>query len=189
MPVLKNPKHEKFAQELAMGKTADNAYVLAGFKEHRSNAARLSANEHIAARVEEILSKAAKKVGITIERVLDELAKLGFSNMLDYTTVGSNGDPFVDLSQLSRDKASAIQEITVEDFTDGRGEDTRDVKRIKFKLYDKRAALVDLGKHLGMFKEKVEFTGKDGAPISIITNVMTAEQAAEAYASTLNTKP
>ena len=41
MPTLRNPRHERFAQELATGKTADAAYVLAGYKENRSNAARL----------------------------------------------------------------------------------------------------------------------------------------------------
>ena len=32
MPTLQNPRHEKFAQELAIGKTADAAYVLAGYR-------------------------------------------------------------------------------------------------------------------------------------------------------------
>jgi hypothetical protein len=32
-------------------------------------------------------------------------------------------------------------------------ENARAVKRVKFKLHDKRAALVDLGRHLGMFQE------------------------------------
>ena len=36
---------------------------------------------------------------------------------------------------------------------------------MKVKFHDKRAALVDLGKHLGMFKEKVELTGRDGGAI------------------------
>jgi hypothetical protein len=33
-------------------------------------------------------------------------------------------------------------------------EDARPVKRVKFRLYDKRAALVDLGRHLGFFEMK-----------------------------------
>ena len=31
MPTLQNPRHERFAQELATGQTADAAYVLAGY--------------------------------------------------------------------------------------------------------------------------------------------------------------
>jgi hypothetical protein len=53
MPVLKNPKHEKFAQELAKGKSADQAYKVTDYKAHRGNAWRLSANERIQARVRE----------------------------------------------------------------------------------------------------------------------------------------
>lgn len=32
MPTLRNRRHERFAQELAAGKTADAAYVLAGYR-------------------------------------------------------------------------------------------------------------------------------------------------------------
>jgi len=39
---------------LATGKTADAAYVLAGYRTNRSNAARLSANQDIEKRVAEI---------------------------------------------------------------------------------------------------------------------------------------
>src|SRR5712672_3014311 len=71
-------------------------------------------------------------------------------------------DPVLDWSKLTRDQAAALIEVTVEDFLDGRGEDAREVRKVKFKLADKRGPLVDLGKHLGLFKERVELTGKDG---------------------------
>ena len=45
--VLRNPRHERFSQELATGKTSDAAYVLAGYRANRSNAARLSASRNI----------------------------------------------------------------------------------------------------------------------------------------------
>jgi len=69
------------------------------------------------------------------------------------------GDPYLDFSALTRDQAAALQEVTVEDYVDGRGENAREVKRVRFKLADKRAALVDLGRHLGMFKDRVEHSG------------------------------
>lgn len=73
MPVLKNARHEAFAQGLAKGLTADQAYQDAGFKPHRGNASRLSANENIRARVSEIQSKAVKKVEVTVESLAVEL--------------------------------------------------------------------------------------------------------------------
>jgi phage terminase small subunit len=164
--VLKNPKHELFAQELAKGKTQLEAYEAAGYKPNDSAAARLCGNVRVTERIAELLEGAAAKTGITIERVLNELALLGFSNMADYMRVGSNGDPMLDFSKITRDQAAALTEVTVEDFVDGRGEDARDVRRVKFKLADKRAALVDIGKTLGMFKDRIEHSGKDGGPIT-----------------------
>ncbi len=73
MPVLKNARHEKFAQERAKGKTADDAYEEAGFKPHRGNASRLSANESILVRVAEIQGRAAERAAVTIQSLTDEL--------------------------------------------------------------------------------------------------------------------
>jgi phage terminase small subunit len=73
MPVLKNARHEQFAQALAKGQTASIAYVEAGFKPHASNPARLSGNERVQARVRDILSKAADKAEWT---AADRLAAL-----------------------------------------------------------------------------------------------------------------
>lgn len=177
MPVLNNPKHERFAQELAKGVTATEAYVLVGYKNNDGNASKLATK--VQDRVKEITGKAAEKAGVTIERVLNELALIGFSNMQDYMRAGANGDPYLDFSNLSREQAAALVEVTVEDFKDGRGEESRDVRRVKFKLADKRAALVDLGKHLGMFKERVEHSGPDGSPL-IVTWKPAAKEPADA---------
>lgn len=76
MPTLKNTRHEAFAQELAKGKSADDAYVLAGFKPNRGNAARLKANEGVKKRVAELQSKAAEKAEITIESLIAEADEL-----------------------------------------------------------------------------------------------------------------
>jgi hypothetical protein len=72
MPTLRNPRHERFAEELATGKTADAAYVLAGYKENRSNAARLGADRDIQARVAEIQSVGAERAAITVETLMAE---------------------------------------------------------------------------------------------------------------------
>jgi phage terminase small subunit len=70
--VLRNPRHERFAQELATGKTADAAYVLAGYKENRSNAARLNASQNIQKRVAEIQAVGAELAAITVETLIAE---------------------------------------------------------------------------------------------------------------------
>ena len=160
---LKNTKHEIFAQEVAKGKTRENAYLEAypncSPTSANKNASRLMANDGILRRIEEIQSQAAQECGVTVQRIVEELAKIGFSNISDYID-GSNGNiSFVDLDDLTREQAAAISEITIDTLKrqDKRtGDVSEETLRVKFKLHDKRAALVDLGKHLGMFTEKVD---------------------------------
>ena len=131
-------------------------------------ACRLFADRKVTARMTELRAAIEKRTEITVDRVLNELALLGFANMLDYVRIGSDGDPFIDLSELTREQAAAISEATVEDFTDGRGEDSRNVRKVKIKLSDKKSALETIGKHLGMFVDvsKVEVTQR--GPLVIV---------------------
>ncbi len=73
--ILENARHERFAQELAGGKTADEAYVLAGYKENRGNAATLKANQSIADRVAELQARAADGVGLPRQWVIERLVE------------------------------------------------------------------------------------------------------------------
>lgn len=70
---LTNAKHERMAQGLAKGLTADEAYAEAGYKPDRGNASRLTANDSIKARVAEILERAAIRTEITVAGITDRL--------------------------------------------------------------------------------------------------------------------
>ena len=72
MGEIQNPRHERFAQELAAGKTADAAYEAAGYQKHRGNAARLSANEHVKERVAEIQAIGAERAAVTVQSLIEE---------------------------------------------------------------------------------------------------------------------
>lgn len=76
MPVLSNQKWEIFAQEIAKGKTADEAYVLAGFKKNRGNAATLKARQIILDRVQELQNEGSLRVEITIASLIQEAAEI-----------------------------------------------------------------------------------------------------------------
>ena len=171
MPVLPNARHEAFARAIVEGKSGREAYKAAGYKAKDraadANASRLLTVANVAARVAELQKEAAQGAVMTGREVLEELSKLGRANMADYMQVGPGGDPVLNFAALTRDQAAALVEVTVEDFLDGRGEDAREVRRVKFKLSDKRGPLVDLGKHLGLFKERVELTGKDGGAMEV----------------------
>jgi phage terminase small subunit len=80
-------------------------------------------------------------------------------------TIGTDGDLRLHFHKLTRAQTAALAEVTVDAYAEGGGEDARQVKKVRFKLHDKRAALVDLGRHYGLFKERMEHTGKDGAAL------------------------
>jgi len=46
-------------------------------------------------------------------------------------------------------------------------------------------ALELIGKHLGMFKDKLELTGKDGGAINTVTRTMTEQEATQVYTENL----
>lgn len=158
-------KQSRFVAEYLIDLNATQAAIRAGYS---AKTAQQISSENlskpvVAAAIAEGQKVLAAKSGVTAERIVKELAKIGFSNMQDYVST-HEGEPYIDLRDLERDQWAAVGELTVDRYTDGRGEDAREVKRIKFKLSDKRASLVDLGRHLGMFTDKTEITG----PVTVV---------------------
>lgn len=175
MPVLKNAKHEAFAQNLAKGMSQDAAYAEAGFKPNRGNASVLKQKESISNRVAEILKqreendrkaneRVIEKLAITKERVAAELAKIAFLDVRDAvrwgrspTDTGSeNASPnglgvypveLVPSEQISDDAAAAVSEVSLTQ------------SGVKIKMHDKRAALMDLAKLMGFVTEKHDVSG------------------------------
>lgn len=156
------PRQERFVEEYLLDMNATQAAIRAGFKPKyaRQYGALLTTKNVIASAIATARQKVSLELQCTADDIARELHKLGFSNMGDYMRAGRDGEPYLDFSKLSRDQTAALSEVTVEDYVDGRGEDARDVKRLKFRLWDKRAALVDLSKQLGLAKpDKIEHSG------------------------------
>lgn len=80
MPIIGNPKHEAFAQALAKGQSAIDAYVTAGYKPNRSAASRLSTNVNVEARVTELVNKGAEKAEWTVADRLQMLREIAMSS-------------------------------------------------------------------------------------------------------------
>lgn len=169
MPILPNARHESFAQALAKGKTADEAYAAAGYKANRHNASRLKTNDNIAARVDELVSKGAEKAEATVVRVLQELSRLGFSDIRQAFDEAGNLLPPDQWSDAFAASVASIEVVTKT--MPGRGEDERaKVEYIhKIKVWDKNSALEKIAKHLGMFVDRIEHSGPYGGPIQTET--------------------
>lgn len=161
-------KQQRFVDEYLVDRNATQAAIRAGYsaKTAYSIGEENLRKPEVKKAIEIGEVEIAERTKITQDMVMKELAKIGFSNMLDYITITDGGDPVTDFSALTPDQAAAINEITVEEYTEGRGDDARNVKRTKFKLSDKRSALVDMGKHLGMFKDHLVHSNDPENPLT-----------------------
>ena len=175
-------KQARFVEEYLVDLNATQAAIRAGYSidTARQIASENLSKPNIADAIAEAQAARSARTQITVDAVVAELGKLAFANMADFMRAGIDGDPYLDFSQLTRDQAAALVEVTVDDFKDGRGEDAREVRRVRFKLADKRAALVDLGRHLGMFVDRHEHTGKAGGPIAVENHQSVEAKRAEA---------
>ena len=94
------------------------------------------------------MAKRSKRTGINQDRVIQELARIAFVNASD---VIDPEDASVRLD-ATEDDLACIQSVKVKTMD---GEKGSSIER-EVKLNDKMKALELLGKHLGMFKDKIE---------------------------------
>ncbi len=156
MPVLKNPKHEAFAQARVKGLCADAAYKEAGYRANRANAARLNSNDDIQKRIAELSERAAEKVAervaVNTQRLMDELECMGLYDPADIASQPMSGPE--DIAKLPEHVRRAII---------GWGWDKQG--NFILKLAPKTTSIELMGKNLGSFRDKLEVTGKDGGAI------------------------
>ena len=145
----------RFVSEYLVDFNGKRAAQAAGYSKNSAAfyASKLLKNDKVQQILRDRLEKQINKIDLTSEKVLSELSLLGFSNMLDYITTNQYGDAYIDLSRITREQAAAISEITVDEYTDGRGDEARNVKRTKLKLTDKVRSLELLGRYLKLFEE------------------------------------
>lgn len=145
-------KQKRFTEEYLIDLNATQAAIRAGYSPQSAkeigyeNLTKL----HIRARVDKAMAERSKRTGINAERVLIELARIGFVNAPDVVDTMSATVK----EDATNDDTAAIASVKVK-IVDG---DFSSVER-EIKFADKIKALELLGKHLGMFKDRVEVTG------------------------------
>ena len=146
-------KQKRFIEEYLIDLNATQAAIRAGYSVNRASELgyQLLHKTTVSEAIQKAMAKRSRRTGITADRVLTELAKIGFSNAADIINFNS-----AEVNQnASADDLACIQSVKVKTSYSETGEMTeREVR-----LYDKKASLELIGKHLGMFKDKVEVSG------------------------------
>ena len=144
-------KQKRFCDEYLIDLNATQAAIRAGYKKSEytdTNASKILENTRIKEEIDKRMAERSKRTGINQDRVIQELARIAFVNPRN---VINPEDASVKKSAVEDDLA-CIQSVKVKVVEGEKGTSTeREVK-----LNDKMKALELLGKHLGMFTDKVE---------------------------------
>jgi len=168
------PKQKLFVKEYLVDLNATQAAIRAGYSEKRAQEIgyQLLQKTTVSNSIQKALARREKRTEVTSDMVVRELARIAFSD----TRKLFNEDGSMKLPhEMDDDTAAALAGVDTFEESD-RGTIigyTRKVKR-----WDKTRALELLGKHLGMFPDKKEFSGPNGTPLAppIIQVVFTDDQ-------------
>lgn len=155
-PTLKGKMRDfRFAMMYLKDPNATRAAIACGIppKGARVAGTRLLTSPNVRRYLDKAQESLGRTTNITVERLLQELGKVAFASMQDYWTVDDTGNPKVDFSTLTPEQWAAIGEITIEEYMDGKPGHERPVKKTKFKLHDKLAAIDKALRHLGGFNK------------------------------------
>ena len=174
-------RERRFVGEYLIDLDPQRAAIAAGYKKTvaRTKSYQWVSNSeqkpHVFNAVQKAVKKRADKYEITADRVLEEIAKLAYSNIRDFLHI-ENGDVYVDLSKMTPEQSAALSEVVVDRHIyrgrRGRNGNGDEIRRTKVKLADKTRALELLGKHLKLFTEVHHHTGS----ISLSERMKRAEE-------------
>ena len=170
-PALSTFRRAAFVREYLIDLNATKAATRAGFKDANSYGPDLLADPEIAHAIEVAKAQRATRVGMTQDMVLQEMSLLSHSS-IDHYVVDDEGN--IDLVEGAPEGAmGAISSVnkkikTVLNPKTGEVTKTYDVT---IKLWDKPTPLKIMGKHIGLFPDKMQLTGPNGGPIETVTRV------------------
>ena len=143
-------KQKRFVEEYLIDLNATQAAIRAGYSPDtaKSIGSENLTKPDIQARIAKAMAERSKRTGVNADRVVAELAKIAFVNAEDVI----DAETATVKPNAAREDTAAIQSVKVKTF----GEDGLERE---IKMADKIKALELLGKHLGMFKDKVELSG------------------------------
>lgn len=145
-------KQKLFANEYLIDLNATRAYKAAYPRIKSDDVAaqagsRMLRNVKVAEYIQKRIDERQKRTEITQDMVIKELAAIAFAKATDYASVRNGNVEIRDTDELTEEQIKAIAGIKEGKFG------------IEVKLNDKEKALELIGRHLGMFKDKVEVSG------------------------------
>ena len=167
-----NDKHKAFATEYVIDYNATQAAIRAGYSERSpySQGNRLLKKDDVQALIKEFEAEASKRAEVSKDMVIKELARVAFVD--PRKLFDEEGRP-KDIRFLDPDTAAALASVDIYEEFDYNG-DEKELSGYtkKYRWADKLRALELLGKHLGMFTDKVHVEGTVDAGADKLANIL-----------------
>ena len=143
-------KQKRFVEEYLIDLNATQAAIRAGYATNRASEQghQLLQKTTVSEAIEKALAERSRRTGINQDRVVQELAKIAFVKITDIVNDDCEILPDADEADLA-----AIESVKVKSIPTTSGE--MGVER-EVKLSSKLKALELLGKHLGMWNDKLD---------------------------------
>lgn len=153
-----NKRQIAFINYYCAGNNAYRAAEKAGYSEGTCiNATQLLLNNpHIREEIARRWNEDFKEANIKNEDIFASAARMAMANIFDYIKIEEGGKWDLDLGKIPRELGFAIQEMSY----DAQG-------RPRIRLVDKKAVLELIAKFRGMGTDKLEISGKGGAPLTV----------------------
>lgn len=150
--MLNNPRQEQFCQQYVIDFNGTRAATSAGYSKKTAveQASRLLINVNVRARISELQEELKERNMLKADDIIQELRALGFWSIKDFL---KKENVIKDISRLSRDITKPVVGIKTKVLKTKIGETTITEVTTELKLADKKAALVDLGRHIGIFEK------------------------------------
>lgn len=176
-------KQRAFVDEYLIDLNATRAYKIV-YKNVKNDetakaaASRLLTNVNVKEYLDKRMKDREKRTEITQDKVLAELAQIAFANGSDFASVVEkpvivNNSYVMDPDTGQLKTYTAVELIPTDKLPDGKRKAISSIKEGKYGIEvascDKVKALELLGRHLGMFKDKVEVSGQINNPFEGLT--------------------
>jgi len=144
------PLHQAlFVDEYMRDQNATQAAIRAGYSEKSAHwrGSTLLKDPKVQAAIEERVKAAQARSSVTVDRVLLELSRIAFADTTLVAYIEGGRVKVRDTAELDTDTKAAIAEVS---------QSVGNTCTTKVRLHDKLKALELLGRHLAMFKDKLD---------------------------------
>lgn len=159
------PKLVAFAREYLIDLNASQAAIRAGYD--ASETVKLLNSPGVKEAIDRGMAVRAARVHVTQDSVLNEMSVLANSSIDHYQFDEETGEILL-ADGAPPGAMGAIQSVKRRKFVSQDKAGTIHVRyEVEIRLWDKPMPLKLMGKHVGLFPDRVEHVGKDGGPIEL----------------------